>query len=155
MDYLQIIPLLALMGYFLYLTYYYAGPMFWLKVLLFIAHTRHRGIDIRFIRGKITIRLPEEEHVIEQPLEIDPTSRFFAMTVCSEFRKMLRNIRKKDFISAAEENEYDGLSTGKRTGREGRQRIEEDCDRNGVRDADITACSDMYIQVNTEGEQNI
>ena len=128
MDYLQLIPLLSLTAYFFYLSYYWAAPMFYLKVLLFIAHIKYRGIDIRFTEGKIKVRMPAESHVIERVLETDPTSRFFAMAVCSEFKKMLRNIRKKNDVYVTEENEYDGLSAGERTCGEGRQRAEENCD---------------------------
>ena len=94
MDYFQILPLLSLAAYFFYLTYYYAFPMFRLKVLLFIAHIKYPGVEIRFTDGKILVKMPEEKGVIERPLDEDPTSRFFAMTVCSEFRKILRDIRR-------------------------------------------------------------
>ncbi len=94
-DYLQLIPLLALTLYFIYLTYYYAAPMFWLKVMLFYAHIRYRDIDILFTTGKIVVTYSRdgEEHVLERRIEIDPTSRFLAMTVCSLFRGILRSIR--------------------------------------------------------------
>ena len=42
----QMIPILTLLAYFLYLTYYYAAPMFWLRVLMLIAYKtfeRRRG----------------------------------------------------------------------------------------------------------------
>ena len=103
-DYLQIIPLLALTAYFFYLTYYYAAPMFCLKVLLFYAHIRYRDITILFRGGKITVELTKngKELVIERPIEIDPTSRFFAMTVRSMFRQLLRDIRKGRIAEEAE-----------------------------------------------------
>ena len=126
-DYLQIIPLLALTAYFFYLTYYYAAPMFWLKVLLFWSHIRYRGAEIRFSDGKITIKLENDgkERVLERTLDADPTSRFFAMEVCREYREMIRETRHR--LNAAEED-ADGLSAGKRTRRAGRQRTEENCD---------------------------
>ena len=126
-DYLQLIPLLSLTAYFFYLTYYYAAPMFFLKVLLFFAHIRYRGAEIRFRNGKITLRaeIDGEERVIERPVEIDPTSRFFAMTVRSTFRGMLREMKKGAMIG---EEDIDGLSTGETAGRAGRQGTEEDCD---------------------------
>ena len=95
LEYLQLIPILSLAGYFLYLTYYYAAPMFWIKVLLFTGHIKYRGADIRFRDGKITVKLQRggEERVFERPLDMDPASRFFAMEVCSEFRALLREIR--------------------------------------------------------------
>lgn len=152
MDYLQIIPLLSLTAYFFYLTYYYAAPMFRLKVLLFMAHLKYRGVEIRFTDGKITVKMPEENRVTERPLEVDPTSRFFAMTVCSEFRKMLRDIGREKRLHDAEEDGYDGLSTGERACGAGRQRTEENCDRDGNRDAGRAACGDIPVPVNTEEE---
>ena len=103
-DYLQIIPLLTLVAYIFYCTYYYAVPMFCLKVLLFYAHIRYRDITILFRGGKITVTLTKngEELLIERPVEIDPTSRFFAMTVRSMFRKLLRDIRKGRIAEEAE-----------------------------------------------------
>ena len=126
MDYFQIIPLLALTVYFFYMTYYCAAPMFCLKILLFYAHIKYRNADIRFRDEKIIMRYANggEEHRIERALEIDPTSRFFAMTLCAEFRELLREIRKGVIVS----DENDGLSAGKRTCRTGRQRTEEDRD---------------------------
>lgn len=107
LDYLQIIPLLTLTLYFFYMTYYYAAPMFWLKVLLFYTHIRYRGSDVRFAGGEITIQMKKcgKELVVERHLEMDPTSRFFAMTVCSEYKSMLREIRTG--VPAAEEKETD------------------------------------------------
>lgn len=126
-DYLQLIPLLSLTAYFFYLAYYYAAPMFCLKVLLFYAHIKYRGVDIRFVGERITMKYEnsEEERLIERTLATDPTSRFFAMTVCSEFRGMLREM--KNGVIVTEEGD-DGLSTGKRACRAGRQGTEEDCD---------------------------
>ena len=108
LDYFQMIPLLTLAMYFLYLTYYYAAPMFWLKVLLFAAHIRYRDIDILFSDGRVTVRYRSEgeERILERPVEADPTSRFFAMTVCSATRGVLRDLRNGAFVTerkAAEE----------------------------------------------------
>ena len=127
MDYFQIIPLLALTAYFFYLTYYYAAPMFFLKVLLFYAHIRYRGVEIRFEDAKIVVKMPEEEKSLERPLEIDPTSRFFAMTVFTEFKGLLRDIRKKPETDAKEDADY-GVSAGKRTCGTRRPGTEKDCD---------------------------
>ena len=125
-DYLQLIPLLALTLYFLYLTYYYAAPMFCLKVLLFYAHIKYPGADIRFADGKITMRYGTggEEGKAERRLETDPTSRFFAMTVCSEFRGMLREIRR----GSMDAKEDDAPPAGERACGTGKHRTEEDCD---------------------------
>ena len=124
MDYLQIIPLLSLVMYFFYLTYYYAAPMFCLKVLLFYAHIRYRDIDIRFTGGRITVKTQEREY--ERPIEVDPTSRFFAATVLEEFKGLLRDIRGSRI--AVKGDGQDGLSAGQGTCGAGRQRTEEDCD---------------------------
>ncbi|MCR5136632.1 MAG: hypothetical protein K6C12_05985 [Oscillospiraceae bacterium] len=96
MDILQIIPLLSLTAYFFYMTYYYVIPMFRLKVLLFAAHMRYRNAEILFRDGMISMRLDirGQEQLFERPLEEDPLSRFFAMTACTEFRALLREIRK-------------------------------------------------------------
>lgn len=128
MDYFQMIPLLALTGYFFYLTYYYAAPMFCLKVLLFLAHWKYHCSDIVFTDGRIIVKYMEngEEHVVERVLEVDPTSRFLAMTTCSTFRGILVSIR--DGVKAEKGDEQNGLSTGERTRGTGRQRTEENCD---------------------------
>ena len=51
----QLIPILTLVMYFFYMTYYYAVPMFILKILLFYGHIRYRGSFITFRGGKITV----------------------------------------------------------------------------------------------------
>ena len=98
-DYFQLIPLLALAAYFLYYTYYYAFPMFCLKLLLFYAHIRYCDIDILFRSGKITVKLTKdgEERLLVRELDTDPTLRYFAMDVCSSFRGVLRDIKKGSF----------------------------------------------------------
>ena len=52
----QVIPLVMLGAYILYASYYYATPMFFLKVMLFYAHIKYRDIDIRFEERRITVR---------------------------------------------------------------------------------------------------
>ena len=106
MDSWQLIPLLSLAAYFIYLTYYYAAPMFGLKVLLFYAHIRYRGAEIRFRDERITMNyaVGGQERMIVRRLETDPTSRFFAMTVCSEFRGMLREARTAVMSPPAEQS---------------------------------------------------
>ena len=98
-DYLQLIPLLALALYVFYISYYYAAPTFFLKLMLFYAHLRYRDIDILFRDEKITIKLTKcgEEHVLERKLEFEPVLRYFAMDVCNVFKGMLRDIRKGNF----------------------------------------------------------
>ena len=123
MDVFQMIPLLALTAYFFYLSYYYAAPMFRLKVMLFYAHIRYRGIDVRFTDGRITATVGER--AFERGLETDPTSRFFPASVCSQFRKLLKDIRQGTIRESEVSN---GLSTGERTCGAGRQGAEEDCD---------------------------
>ena len=92
----QFIPLIMLGLYVLYSSYYYATPMFFLKVMLFIAHIRYRDIDIRFEERKITVRFSRdgEEHVVERLVDEDLESRFWPMTVCSVFRGLLRDLRR-------------------------------------------------------------
>ncbi len=91
----QIIPLAMLGAYLLYASYYYATPMFFLKVMLFLAHIRHRDIDIRFEERRIIARFSKdgEEHVVVRPVDEELESRFWPMTVCSAFRRLLRDIR--------------------------------------------------------------
>lgn len=117
-DYLQLIPILTLTAYFFYVTYYYVIPMFRLKVLLFYAHIKYRGADIRFSDWKITMVYTKggKEHVIERVLEeIDPTSRFFAMAVRAEFKSMLRDIRRGKSAATENENEKPTDNRGHRT----------------------------------------
>ena len=92
----QIIPLAMLGAYLLYASYYYATPMFFLKVMLFIAHIRYRDIDIHFQERRIIARFSKdgEEHVVVRPVDEELESRFWPMTVCSAFRHLLRDIRK-------------------------------------------------------------
>ena len=98
-DYLQLIPLLSLAAYLLYYTYYYAFPMFRLKLLLFYAHIRYRDIGVLFRSGKITVKLTRdgEARSLVRELDTDPTLRYFAMDVCSSFRRILRDIRRGCF----------------------------------------------------------
>ena len=132
----QMIPILALGVYVIYLSYYYAAPTFWLKVMMFYAHIRHPGIDIRFVGAKATVTIidADGEHVLERPLEVDLSSRFLASHVCAVFRGMLRDIRKETCLISDSMNEggaehaENGLRTGQGPGRPGRQGTEEDRD---------------------------
>ena len=103
----QLIPILTLVMYFFYMTYYYAVPMFILKILLFYGHIRYRGSFITFRGGKITVECRKDGKltVYERPLDVDPSSRFLAMNVCSEFRTLLRDIRKGTVAAADAEPE--------------------------------------------------
>ena len=93
----QMIPILTLLAYFLYLTYYYAAPMFWLRVLMLIAYKKYHCTEVRFTEETISIRLLRDgaETVLEQPLGVELESRFFVMTACSVVRKLLRDLRKE------------------------------------------------------------
>ncbi len=93
----QIIPLFGLAAYFCYLTYYYAAPMFYLKILLFTAHKKYRCTEVQFTEDKITAKFSKdgEEKVLEQAVETDFSSRFMAMDLCLVLRKMLSEIRKE------------------------------------------------------------
>jgi len=104
----QIIPLAMLGAYLLYASYYYATPMFFLKVMLFLAHIRYRDIDIHFQERRIIARFPKdgEEHVVVRPVDEELESRFWPMTVCSAFRCLLRDIRKGRLYEA-ETDEYE------------------------------------------------
>ena len=101
MDYFQLIPLLILAGYFCYLTYYIAAPMFYLRVLLFIAYKKFCCSEVRFGEEKITVKvmLNGEDRVIEKPLDADPSSRFFVMALCSALKGILKDIRKGNVLS--------------------------------------------------------
>lgn len=92
----QMIPLSALLVYFLYLSYYIAVPMFFLRVLLLIAYKKHRCKEIRFTEDAITVTLTRdgEEHTIVRPLGVELESRFFPMTACSVMRGILKDLRK-------------------------------------------------------------
>ncbi len=124
-DVLQLIPLLALTAYFFYLTYYYAAPMFRLKVMLFYAHLKYRDCEIRFIGGRITFRQMRdgEELRLERPVEVDFASRFLASTVCREFRGLLRDLRRGNVpeLNGVKGEEDYGLRTGESPCRTGRQ----------------------------------
>ena len=93
----QIIPLFGLAAYFCYLSYYYAAPMFYLKILLFAAHKKYRCSEIQFTEDKITVKFSKggEEKIIEHAVESDFSSRFLAMDLCLVLRKMLAEIRKE------------------------------------------------------------
>ena len=97
MEIFQIIPIAALIVYFLYLSYYYAAPMFWLRVLLLIAYKKYRCTEVRIGEETVTARYPKDggEGVIEQPIGEDLVSRFFAMSLCSALRAVLAELRKE------------------------------------------------------------
>ena len=101
-DYFQLIPLLILVGYFCYLTYYIAAPMFYLRILLFLAYKKFRCSTVRFGEEKITVNvlLDGEERVLEKPLDADPSSRFFVMALCSALKSILKDIKKGNVLSA-------------------------------------------------------
>ena len=146
---LQFIPLLGLTAYFLYLTYYYAAPMFRLKVMLFYAHIRYPVTEIRFTGGKITVGLVCDgaERTLERPIDIDPSSRFLAMTVCAEFGSLLREIGRGG--AAAEEGEH-GLSTGEGARGARGQGAEADRGRDGAADAGRHLCDDLSVPLTGE-----
>ena len=102
---LQIIPILGLVMYMFYMTYFYAFPMFILKILLFYGHIRYRGSFITFRGGKITVECRKEGKltVYERPLEVDPLSRHMVMDVSSEFRDLLHEIRKGAPVTAKQD----------------------------------------------------
>ena len=108
----QIIPLAMLGAYLLYASYYYATPMFFLKIMLFLAHIRHRDIDIHFEEKRIVARctIEGEEHVVVRQVDEDLESRFWPMAVCSAFRHLLRDIRKGRLYEAGTASEEDGES---------------------------------------------
>ena len=110
----QVIPLAMLGAYILYASYYYATPMFLLKVMLFFAHIKYRDIDIRVEERKITARFTKdgEEHVVSRPVDEELESRFWPMTVCSVFRRLLRDIRKGRLYAGnpdSDETDRDGM----------------------------------------------
>ncbi len=92
----QMIPLSALLVYFLYLSYYIAVPMFFLRVLLLIAYKKYRCSEIRFTEDSIMVKLSKggEDRIIERPLGVELESRFFPMTACSVMRGILKDLRK-------------------------------------------------------------
>ena len=101
----QMIPLFLLGLYILYVSYYYATPMFFLKVMLFLAHIRYRDVDIRIEERTITVRFSKdgEEQVVVRSIDEELESRFWPMTVCSAFRALLRDIRKGKLAEASPE----------------------------------------------------
>ena len=115
---LQIIPILGLVMYMFYMTYFYAFPMFILKILLFYGHIRYRGCFITFRGGKITVECRKDGKLCtyERPLDVDPLSRHMPMDVCSEFRGLLREIRKGAAVTAEQEsvNEFSEAQTVKK-----------------------------------------
>ena len=90
----QFFPILALITYMLYMIYYFVIPTAILRIMLFYAHKKYYGIDIRFADNWIMIKLPEYEKPIGRLIDIDIPARLLEYTVCSELRKMLREIRK-------------------------------------------------------------
>jgi hypothetical protein len=112
---LQIIPILGLVMYMFYMTYFYAFPMLILKILLFYGHIRYRGSFITFRGGKIIVecRRDGKPVVYERPLEVDPLSRYMPMDVCNEFRGLLREIRKGSAVTVEQEalNELSKVQT--------------------------------------------
>ena len=108
----QIIPLAMLGAYLLYASYYYATPMFFLKVMLFLAHIRYRDIDIHFQERRIIVRFSKdgEEHVVVRPVDEELESRFWPMTACSAFRRLLGDIRKGRLYETEAPCEGSGVS---------------------------------------------
>ena len=105
MEILQIIPLFALTVYFLYLSYYYAVPMLCLRILMIIACWKYRCTRIQFTEEKISVTVPEGRtvYVLEQPLGVELTSRFFVMSSCSVMKKILKEIRHRRLSAEGDE----------------------------------------------------
>ena len=97
MGIFQIIPLLCLAVYFLYITYYIAIPMFCLKVLLFIGYRKYHCSEIYFREDGIIVTYLKDKRIchIVKDVEDDPDSRFFIMSLCSALKKTYKDIREE------------------------------------------------------------
>lgn len=97
----QVMPIFTLLAYFLYLSYYYAAPMFWLRVLMFIGYKKYRCTEIHITEENILVKYSQdgEEREVRHELGVDLSSRFFVMTACSVLRGIFRQMRR----SAVEE----------------------------------------------------
>lgn len=93
---IQIIAILSLVAYMVYITYYYALPMAWFKIMKFFACKSHRCEDVRVIEEKIVVIFTASgrERRIERDLGVPLDSRFWTMTLCSTFRSMLKETKR-------------------------------------------------------------
>jgi len=92
---LQALPLFALIAYMLYMIYYFIIPTAYLRIMLYCAHKKYCGIDIRFADNWVLVKLPEYEKPIGRLIDIDIPARLLEYTVCSELRELLREVRKR------------------------------------------------------------
>ena len=101
MEMLQIIPLLCLAVYFLYITYYIAIPMFCLKVLLFIGYKKYHCSEIRFGEDSVTVRYQKDEATLlkVKAMEEEIDSRFFIMALCSALESLYKDIREEKTVA--------------------------------------------------------
>ena len=90
----QFIPMFALIAYMAYMLYYFVIPTAYLRIMLYYAYKKYSGIDIRFADNWITIKLPGCGTVFGRSIDIDIPERLLEYTVCAEFRKLLKEIRK-------------------------------------------------------------
>ena len=92
---LQALPLFALIAYMLYMVYYFIIPTAYLRLMLYYAYRKYCGIDIRFADNWVLVKHPKFEKPIGRMIDIDIPARLLEYTVCSELRKLLREVRKR------------------------------------------------------------
>ena len=92
----QIIAILSLVAYILYVTYYYAIPMFCFRMKTYFARKKHLCTDVRVIEEKVVVIFESsgKSRKIERNLGVPVDSRFWAMNLCSSLRSMLKEIQK-------------------------------------------------------------
>lgn len=91
----QLLPILSLVAYIMYLLYYYVIPTLHLRILWFIAQKKQHCSSVIFSEYKITVKFTKngEERVIEQFLDDDIPSRFKVPALCSKFKGILADIK--------------------------------------------------------------
>ena len=93
---LQLIPILALVAYFFYLTYYYLVPMACFRVMKYYACKRHLCDDVRVVEEKVVLVFTAfgKEHKIERSLGVPSDSRCWTMTLFSTLKDLLKEAKK-------------------------------------------------------------
>ena len=98
---LQAIPTSCLLIYMLYMTWYYAIPSMRLRSLMFYAHRKYAGIDIRFGYNSLTVCLPEQGSGPEPALKISRTidpeipARHLMYEAGTELKTALKELRER------------------------------------------------------------
>ncbi|MBQ6372114.1 MAG: hypothetical protein IJJ22_03200 [Oscillospiraceae bacterium] len=92
----QLIALSSLVIYMLYIIYYMAVPLMRLRFLMLLAYRKYHCTDVRISDTGVVVKVPVDgqEHILWGRMDPDQDMAYYAMSACSELKKILRDIRR-------------------------------------------------------------